>query len=138
MLEPNETIIRFVAAVLYGLVIGFTRKHKPPGMRTFALLALGCCMFTIIGISLSAPNVDQTRIIGQIISGVGFLGLGVIWKQGEEKPAGLTTASLVWTASAIGVLVGLGMWLEVSVGTFLAVIIVGSKKQLQKVNWEDS
>jgi putative Mg2+ transporter-C (MgtC) family protein len=75
-------------------------------------------------------GVHPTRIIAQIVTGIGFLGLGVIWKQGIGKPTGLTTAASIWVTAAIGILIGLGMWTEVLVGTVLTLIILFSKRVL--------
>lgn len=137
MLEMYEVTLRILGATIVGLILGFTRRHKPPGLRTFGLLCIGTALFTIIGIELAGPGVDNTRIIGQIVSGIGFLGLGVIWKHGEDKPAGLTTASVVWVTAAIGICCGLAFWFEAALSTILAFIIIDSKKYLQQVHLED-
>jgi len=130
MLTETDITIRFFASTLAGLMIGFARRHKPAGMRTFALFSLGCTIFTVVSINTLMTGVDPTRIIAQIVTGIGFLGLGVIWKQGVGKPTGLTTAASIWVTAAIGILIGLGMWTEVLVGTVLTLIILFSKRLL--------
>lgn len=138
MLAESDIVLRMVSSVLIGLVVGFFRRKKAAGIRTFALFCLGCTMFTIISISgLFGGAEDQTRILGQVVTGIGFLGLGVIWKQGL-KPTGVTTAAVIWVTAALGMLVGLGMWLESGVGLILTILLVLSKPTLTKAGLEDS
>jgi len=75
-------------------------------------------------------------VIAQIVTGIGFLGLGVIWRQGIGKPTGLTTAAAIWVTAAIGVLIGLGMWPEAIVGTALTLGLPYSKEPLKKAHLE--
>lgn len=135
MLGEFDILFRLFAATLIGLLIGFTRRHKPAGIRTFALICLGSAIFTIISVS-DFQGSDPTRVIAQIVAGVGFLGLGVIWKHGVGEPTGLTTAAGIWVAAALGVLIGLGWWFIAFVGTALTLLIFYSKKPLQKMRLE--
>ncbi len=137
MINDVEVVIRLVAAVVVGLSIGFTRRHKPAGLRTFALFSLGCTIFTLVSISFNQPYADPSRVIAQIVTGIGFLGLGVIWRQGIGKPTGLTTAAAIWVTAAIGILIGLGMWPEVIVGTALTLGLLYSKEPLKKAHIEE-
>ena len=98
--------MRGLAWLVVGLSIGFSRKHKPAGLRTFALFCLGCTIFTMISVSFSGPYIDPARVIAQIVTGIGFLGLGVIWRQGISKPSGLTTAAALWLVGSIGMAAG--------------------------------
>jgi putative Mg2+ transporter-C (MgtC) family protein len=135
MLSDMEMVIRLIASAVIGLMIGYSRRRKPAGMRTFALICLGAAIFTVVSISdmfASSPGFDPTRVIAQVVAGIGFLGLGVIWKQGMDKPSGLTTAAAIWVTAAVGILIGLGMWVEVAVGTFLTLIILISKEPIEK------
>lgn len=136
MLADSEIMIRFFVSTLAGLMIGYARRHKPAGMRTFALFSLGCTIFTVVSINTMMAGVDPTRIIAQIVTGIGFLGLGVIWKQGIGKPTGLTTAASIWVTAAIGILIGMGMWTEVAAGTILTLVILFSKRVLLVVGLE--
>ena len=137
MVEDLEAVIRLVVAVFIGLSIGFSRKHKPAGMRTFALFCLGCTMFTLVSINFNQPYADPSRVIAQIVTGIGFLGLGVIWRQGIGKPTGLTTAAAIWVTAAIGILIGLGMWPEVIIGTILTLGLLFSKGPLKMAHLEE-
>ena len=114
MLLESEALIRLAVAAAIGLLIGFTRRRKAAGIRTFALICLGCAIFTIVSIrdDFTEGAADPSRIISQIVTGIGFLGLGVIWRSSKAggRPVGLTTAATVWTTAAIGVLIGLGSW----------------------------
>jgi len=134
MLETSEILIRMIFATLVGLLVGYTRKHKPAGMRTFALVCLGSAIFTTV--SLDDLGGDRTRIISQIVIGIGFLGAGVIWKQGARL-GGLTTAAALWVTAAVGILVGLGWWVEAVAGGVLALLILNSKQSLIKSGLEE-
>jgi putative Mg2+ transporter-C (MgtC) family protein len=137
MLGEFDILARFIASTLAGVLIGFVRRHKPAGIRTFALLCLGSTIFTVVSTSNTFVNPDQGRVIAQIVAGIGFLGLGVIWRQGPGKPTGLTTAAAIWTTAAIGILIGLGMWFETAVGSVLVLLILLSKKPLVRAHIED-
>lgn len=90
-------------------IIGAERqlRGKAAGIRTSILICFGTQMFVSIGVTLSGPSADPTRIIGQVITGIGFLGAGVIMaKEGLVK--GVTSAAVIWVLAAIGVTIGLG------------------------------
>ncbi|HST06148.1 MAG TPA: MgtC/SapB family protein [Chloroflexia bacterium] len=107
------TIARvFVAFVLGGLV-GFERERvqRPAGLRTHMLVAAGSACFTvasIYGFQGLGANSDPARLAAQIITGIGFLGAGAIFRTGDTVK-GITTASSIWITAAIGILVGVGM-----------------------------
>ena len=132
MILGYEALIRLVAAALIGLLIGFMRRRKAAGMRTFALICLGCAAFTIMSFheDLQHDNMDPTRVVSQIVTGIGFLGLGVIWHsmKGKGRPIGLTTAAAVWVTASVGILVGLGAWSEAAVTAILTMTILYSKE----------
>jgi putative Mg2+ transporter-C (MgtC) family protein len=109
-------------SVFLGFLIGIEResKHKSVGIRTLSLITLGSTIYTLI--SIYHFSADPTRVIAQIVSGIGFLGAGIIFKSGNSI-IGLTTAATVWTSSAIGVLVGLGLYQLAFVSTILILII---------------
>lgn len=101
---------KILVASLCGLIIGWERelKQKVAGIRTHIIVCSGSCLFTVIGVILAKEhNIDPTRIIGQIVTGIGFLGAGVIFKQ-EDKVVGVTSAAFIWLIASIGVLVGVG------------------------------
>ena len=130
MLGQTEAIVRLLAAAAAGLGIGLSRRHHPASLRTFALICLGATIFSVIGLRQGWSDDSNARVISQIITGIGFLGLGVIWKQGiVGKPHGLTTAAGIWVVAGLGVLIGLGMWVESLVTLGLSLLILYSKKQ---------
>ncbi len=101
--------ILILTSALCGALLGWEReaKDKPAGMRTVALICVGSTVFTIASTLITGPDVDQSRVAAQIVTGIGFLGAGVIIRdQGEVR--GLTTAAIIWTVAAIGLLIGTG------------------------------
>jgi putative Mg2+ transporter-C (MgtC) family protein len=99
---------KVLIATICGLIIGYDReiKQKVAGIRTNILICVGCTILTATSFYLAKdnPNVDPTRIIGQIITGIGFLGAGVIMKN-DDKIVGVTTAAFIWVISSIGILI---------------------------------
>ncbi len=123
----TDFLIKAGAATLAGLCMGLERqiKGKPAGLKTNILVALGATIFVMISTLFhNEPNADLTRIIGQIIVGVGFLGAGVIIKQNKsDKIWGLATAATIWCSAAAGCLAGLGIYNVLAGFTVLVVII---------------
>jgi len=129
-----ETIFRFILSALLGGIIGAERSffRKQAGLRTFALVSLGACLFAFLGFKLSANDPTNTaRIISNLIVGIGFLGAGVIFLQ-EEKVFGLTTAAALWVTTAIGGAVGLGYYFEAILTTLLTLVILTLWYYLEK------
>lgn len=116
--EP-EIYLRIIASMVAGIIIGLERTvyNKPAGIRTFSLVSVGSTLITLVSIygaeklGLTNSMSDPLRITAQIVSGIGFLGAGVIWssKNGGMKH-GVTTAAELWVASAIGMALGVGMY----------------------------
>ena len=102
---------KILSATLCGAIIGWDRekKNKVAGLRTIVLITVGSCIFTLGAflIESSAPF-DPSRIISTIVTGIGFLGGGVII-QHNDKILGVTTAAFIWVVSGIGILCGLGL-----------------------------
>lgn len=122
-----RVIIRLVAAVLLGAVIGFEREKagKPAGLRTHILVTLGTCLFVLACAGSGMDSDGLSRVIQGIVTGIGFLGAGSILKLNEERDIqGLTTAAGVWITAAIGVAVGLGQLGLALLGAILTVIFL--------------
>jgi putative Mg2+ transporter-C (MgtC) family protein len=100
-------IVSYLYAVLCGFIIGFERQWmgKTAGIRTSILICLGACIFTSIG-HYYQPGEGTVRVVGQIATGIGFIGAGVIIAQ-EGLIKGVTSASVVWVLAALGCLTGL-------------------------------
>ena len=115
--------IRLSLAVLLGFVIGFERKLrlKEAGIRTHTIVCLAACLFTLISI-YAFPGADSSRVAAQIVSGIGFIGAGMIFYH-KEVIRGLTTAAGIWATAAIGMAVGAG-WYLVSVIAAIIMVIV--------------
>ncbi len=125
-----EYIIRIIVSTIAGLLIGQTRRNKPAGPRTFALISLGATIFTLVSMGELIANPDPTKVISNIVAGIGFLGVGVIWKT-DNKLVGLTTAAAIWVTAAVGILIGLGTW-ELSAVSLVIVIALLYSKPLEK------
>ena len=97
------------SSVLAGAIIGIERQiaGKPVGMRTSALICLGTYVFTRLGTELVGTTGDPTRVLGQIVTGVGFLGAGVMMTK-DKTVFGVTSAASIWLLAGIGAAVGLG------------------------------
>jgi putative Mg2+ transporter-C (MgtC) family protein len=120
-----DVLLRLAIAAGLGAAVGLERelRDQEAGMRTHLLVALGSCLFTIVGAYgfrgfASHGNVDPTRVAAQVVTGVGFLGAGAILRQGLTV-RGLTTAGSLWTAAAIGMAGGAGAYWPAVVGTGL-------------------
>lgn len=126
--------IRLTLAVILGGIVGAERgaKHQAAGMRTFALVCLGSAMAMVINEYLainSDYNIDPSRMAAQVISGIGFLGVGTIIVTDNNRVRGLTTAATLWSVAMLGLAIGSGFLYGAIVG-FLFIMI--SVKLLQK------
>ncbi|GAC1345555.1 MAG: hypothetical protein NVSMB29_19830 [Candidatus Dormibacteria bacterium] len=137
--EP-ELMGRIALAALLGAVIGLERElsEKPAGLRTHALVALGAAAFTVAGYAaLDLPDAttfhpDVARIAAQVVTGIGFLGAGIIIFHGDRL-RGLTTAAELWVVAALGVLCGLGFMTVATVTTGIVLVVVVGGRPLEKV-----
>ena len=134
-LSPEQIITRFLAAAICGLLVGIDRdiKSKPAGIRTYMLVCLGSCAFTLMVFEISEfyiknyanVSVDPTRVIQGIITGIGFLGGGAILSSTKEnKVKGLTTGASIWIAGAIGLSCGYGFYIHALILTTMTVMIL--------------
>lgn len=125
----NELLLIFISVFL-GLCIGAEREYrnKSAGLRTFILVCFGSCLFTILSIKIGVANPD--RLAANIITGIGFLGAGVIFK-GDNKIDGITTATTIWATASIGMAVGSGYVYLSLLGTVLVLLILSSLTYFQ-------
>ncbi|MFA6837862.1 MAG: MgtC/SapB family protein [Dysgonamonadaceae bacterium] len=123
-METTEFIIRMLVATGVGAAVGLERQinNKSAGLRTNTLVALGSCVFVIISVMLIPEGGDPTRIIGQVVTGIGFLGAGVILHRGANVE-GLTTAATIWCSAGLGCLAGLENFLEAAIAAIFIIII---------------
>lgn len=117
-----SNLLSLLLSVFLGFLLGLEResKHSSVGIRTMSLITLGSTIYSLI--SIHYFNSDPTRVIAQIVTGIGFLGAGIIFKSGNNV-IGFTTAATIWTASAIGVLIGLELYQLGIVSTLLVLFI---------------
>lgn len=133
------TTFRLILSIMLGAFIGSERaRHgRAAGMRTHMLVCLGSALTSMIGIYISdvlGRNGDVLRISAQVISGIGFLGAGMIILKNNNTISGLTTAAGVWTTSIIGIAVGYGFYTGAIIATilFLTTIVLFSKLEKSK------
>jgi len=111
------TYLQILLAFALGLILGLQREYseKPAGLRTYSLVATGAALFTIISINgfnqflVDASRYDPSRIASNIVTGIGFLGAGVIIFR-DKRVEGLTTAAGLWVAAGLGMAVGAEMY----------------------------
>ncbi|MGO4571054.1 MgtC/SapB family protein [Microvirga sp. 2TAF3] len=140
-LSPDqvEIMLRLVVATLAGMSIGLNREltSKPLGMRTLALVSLSAAMLVLSGSVYGGIIYNQdalSRVIQGIMTGLGFLGAGVILRNiGRMEVKGLTTAATVWTAAVLGITAGLGAWLITLTGIAIALILLIMGRPLENV-----
>lgn len=121
-----ERPLRLVVATLVGGAIGLNRDlhGKPSGVRTMGLVGLGSALL-VVAAGLVGGDGDATRAVQGIVTGIGFLGAGVIVKDASsERIHGLTTAASIWLTAALGVTCGLGHWLRALVATGLGLVVL--------------
>ena len=127
ILTPIEVdiILKLVVAAGLGLLLGYEREvHKrPAGLRTHSLVCMGAALFTVISLSFSGDYVDASRIAAGVVTGIGFIGGGMIFKS-DDRVVGLTTAAELWVVGAIGIAVGVGYYFAAAVTTVIVLFIL--------------
>jgi putative Mg2+ transporter-C (MgtC) family protein len=130
-LDPHltwlEALVRIAVAAGLGGLIGLEREldEKAAGLRTHMLVAVGSALFTMVGAygftDFPASQVDPSRIAAQVVTGIGFLGAGIIFRQGFTI-RGLTTAASLWLVAAIGMAAAAGFWKGAVIATIVALV----------------
>jgi putative Mg2+ transporter-C (MgtC) family protein len=115
--------IRLAVCLVFGAAIGVERelRNKPAGISTNCFVMAGACLFTFLSQAVD-PN-SPARIAAQVVSGVGFLGAGMILKGDGGAVKNLTTAAAVWFAAAIGMVIGFGWYLIAAMGTLYSIVV---------------
>jgi putative Mg2+ transporter-C (MgtC) family protein len=155
-LDPDSTTfwLRLGTAVFCGAIIGLERqlRGKPAGIRTSILICLGTQLFVGLGTSYGGDRVDPTRVLAQVVTGIGFLGGGVILSR-EGLVVGVTSAAVIWVLAALGSLIGLGHLTAAIILTLVTVALllgvellesmfrrlrqVAKEEELEKIELED-
>jgi putative Mg2+ transporter-C (MgtC) family protein len=143
-LRIEELVIRLLPALIFGGLVGLNRdlRGKPVGFRTLALVGMGSALITYVGSSIGGPNDGSaSRVLQGIITGIGFLGAGVILQPSQDEKVrevrGLTTAACVWMVACLGAASGAGLVIEASVVTIfvLAVLAFGGLLERGVERW---
>lgn len=141
---PHELVImlaRIFGALLIGALIGAERSFhgRPAGFRTHALVCTASALLMLVTVyqnawmtelTMEAIRTDPTRMAQGIMTGIGFLGAGVIFKEGLTV-RGLTTAASIWMTASIGILVGIGFWFPALVGTVATLLILSAFRLIE-------
>lgn len=140
MTDYLEIFYRLLSALLIGCIIGIDRnlRGKPTGMKTLGLVALGSALVTMAAMNFALGEQDHSRdavsrAVQGIITGIGFLGAGVIiHEQKSEKVRGLTTAASIWVTATVGIVCGIGWWRValMTLGLILTLFVVGRPIEL--------
>jgi putative Mg2+ transporter-C (MgtC) family protein len=123
-----DAAVKIFLAALLGAIVGLEREWggHPAGLRTNMVIAISSCLFTIIsieGFPLRGASQDTARVAAQIVTGVGFLGAGVVLRS-KKHVRGLTTAATIWLVAAIGMAIGAGAYFVAVFATVLSTILV--------------
>ncbi len=127
----TEDILRMLFSILIGGLIGIEREYrtKAAGFRTITLISLGATIFTLMSMKIGDP-VSKDRIASNIVTGIGFLGAGVIFKDGMTI-TGLTTATSIWVTAALGMVVAYGDYWLAFAGLVAALLVLSLFEELQ-------
>ena len=145
MLTEFEVAVRLTTALLAGTALGWEREahHKPAGLKTHMLVALGSAGFMLAGVQLheqlvaqnQADAADLLKVLAGIVGGIGFLGAGSIMRTGGEVQ-GLTTAATIWMASAAGIACSLGLYVLAGAAVGLALLTLLVLGVIQRMFFE--
>ncbi|WP_329602957.1 MgtC/SapB family protein [Terrilactibacillus tamarindi] len=130
----TTVLFKLCCSAIVGIILGFERemKQKPLGIKTCLVISITSCLLTIVSLEAAIetnkgtlrPFADPMRLPAQIVSGIGFLGAGVILRRGNEIVSGLTTASIVWAAAGLGLCIGAGYYIPSLFGIILIIMSI--------------
>ncbi|MES1220598.1 MAG: MgtC/SapB family protein [Bacteroidota bacterium] len=128
----NEILLRFLLAALWGGIVGLDREYrsKSAGFRTMILISIGACFFTMMSSFIGSPG-NADRIASNIVTGIGFLGAGVIFR-GETRINGITTATTIWAVAAIGMGIGSGYYFAAGCASVLIIFVLAILPYLEQ------
>jgi putative Mg2+ transporter-C (MgtC) family protein len=135
VLHFQDILLRLGLALAVGSIIGLNRfmHHKAAGMRTHALVALGAAMATLVAVQ--APGSDAqavSRVLQGLVTGVGFIGAGVIIYDENSRVQGLTTAASIWAASILGIACGAAEFVVTAVGIVMAMAVLTFGRPIER------
>ncbi|BAV04964.1 putative Mg2+ transporter-C (MgtC) family protein [Filimonas lacunae] len=120
-----EIVFRFLLAALWGGLVGAEREYrsKSAGFRTMIMISMGSCFFTIMSMGIGGVS-NPDRIAANIVTGIGFLGAGVIFKESNNRVQGITTAATIWSVAAVGMGIGGGYYLAAGAASLLILAVL--------------
>lgn len=133
-----EIFIRFLLAALWGSLVGAERQYrgKSAGFRTVIMISIGACFFTMMSEKIGAPA-NRDRIASNIVTGIGFLGAGVIFR-GDNRVNGITTAATIWAVAAVGMGIGAGYYFAAAYASALILVVLRvlpyAERMIDKLN----
>jgi putative Mg2+ transporter-C (MgtC) family protein len=130
---PMEYLAPILVALVLGAIIGIEREihQKPAGLRTNMLICMGAAVFTLIAKHISNSPDAESRIIQGVITGVGFLGAGVLMHQ-QGSIQGLTTAATIWLVTAIGIACGASLYVLAITAAITALVVLHGLQQVER------
>jgi len=132
-----DDLARIGAAAVLGGLLGLERELNGhfAGLRTHMMVAIGCAVFVVAGLNISGNQQEAaTRVIQGVAAGIGFLGAGTILKlDNERKIKGLTTASSIWLAAALGTVAGMAEYALAAAATAIALVILAVLRPIERV-----
>jgi putative Mg2+ transporter-C (MgtC) family protein len=131
ILQEGTYAFQLFLAVVVGFLLGYTRQkeHKHAGIRTYSLVCMGATLVTIISkdffmlVSVPGATVIPSQLAASIMTSIGFLGAGVIFRQ-QDHISGITTASGLWVTAAIGIAIGFGFYILASIATIFSYLLI--------------
>ncbi len=128
-----EILGRFLLAALWGGLVGAEREYrsKSAGFRTMIMISIGACFFTMMSVFIGGSS-NPDRIASNIVTGIGFLGAGVIFK-GDNRVNGITTAAAIWAVAAVGMGIGIGHYFASACASVLILIVLAVLPYLEKI-----
>ncbi|WP_035650041.1 MgtC/SapB family protein [Flavobacterium sp. ASV13] len=132
-------LVKIIVSFILGFFIGLDRERHDhdAGVRTYAAVCIGATLFTSITVHLANDPAAASRVIANIVTGVGFLGAGIIYRNNHANSShGLTTAATVWCTSAVGVAVGLNMYLIAVASSAALYYLLSLHHQKWYVRWK--
>lgn len=127
-----EILLRFLLAAIWGGLVGAEREYhnKSAGFRTLMMISIGSCFFTIMSQSIGSGN-NPDRIASNIVTGIGFLGAGVIFRE-QGRVNGITTAAAIWAVAAVGMGIGAGYYFAAGCGSIMILAVLAVLRVLEK------
>jgi putative Mg2+ transporter-C (MgtC) family protein len=122
-----ESVSRLLLAAVLAAMIGFQREKasKPAGLRTHILIGMGSALFTVVSIYGFSGAADPARIAAGVVTGIGFIGAGVIFRgMRGDKVMGITTAASIWITAAIGIAAGAGLYIIAAAAAVVTLLVL--------------